>query len=277
MRVILALLLLFTMVQVGATSVLPGPLRLAATFSRISNELDHISLGNCTLANASLPLNDTKKELPKPSTGLKLKYIALGRGTQNYSCPSSTNSHYSRETNEPVATGAAATLFDASCIASMSLTLLHEMPAVIGQAPLGSVALLGELLSVTTNSSNLIIGEHYFDAAGDPYFSLKLSGSDTWMSTKKDASTMAPKRVSRITGDNGDQDVAWLKLSSKEGHGVKVRYTPLFDQSNWRSRSLTLLQEVYRVMTFEGTAPSTCAGLNDTVLVDYAAEYWFYG
>lgn len=30
-------------------------------------------------------------------------------------------------------------------------------------------------------------------------------------------------------------------------------------------------------MTFEGSAPSTCAGQNDTILVDYAAEYWFYG
>ena len=30
-------------------------------------------------------------------------------------------------------------------------------------------------------------------------------------------------------------------------------------------------------MTFEGSAPSTCVGLNDTVIVEYAAEYWFYG
>lgn len=229
MRIISALLLLLTVALVDATSVLPGPLRLAATFSRISKELDHISLGNCSLANAKLPLNDTKTQLPDPSPGLNLKYIALGRGTQNYSCPASTNSHNSRDASKPDSTGAAATLFDASCIASMSLTLLHEMPAVIGQAPLGPVALLGELLSLTTNSSNLIIGEHYFDAAGEPYFDLKLSGSDTWMSTQKDASATAPKRVTRIAGDNGDQDVAWLKLSSKEGHNIKVCYTTLCD------------------------------------------------
>lgn len=30
-------------------------------------------------------------------------------------------------------------------------------------------------------------------------------------------------------------------------------------------------------MTFDGAAPSTCAGQNETVLVDYGAEYWFYG
>jgi len=30
-------------------------------------------------------------------------------------------------------------------------------------------------------------------------------------------------------------------------------------------------------MTVDGVAPPTCEGQNDTVLVDYAAEYWFYG
>lgn len=223
MRIFSALLLLPAIMLVSTTPVLPGPLRLAATFSRISNELDHISLGNCSLANVTLPLNDTKARLPDPSSGLNLKYISLGRGTQNYSCPSSTDSHQSPDTSKPVATGAAAILFDASCIASVYISLLHEMPAVIGSAPLGSLALLAEILSYTTNSSNLIIGEHYFNAAGDPYFNLKLSGSDTWIITKKDASVTAPKRVSHIAGDNGDQDVAWLKLGLKDGHGIKVR------------------------------------------------------
>lgn len=31
------------------------------------------------------------------------------------------------------------------------------------------------------------------------------------------------------------------------------------------------------MMTDDGGAPTTCAGQNDTVLVGYAAEYWFYG
>ncbi|CEO60316.1 hypothetical protein PMG11_04948 [Penicillium brasilianum] len=256
MQNLFALALLMAVMLVDATSVLPGPLRLAATFSRISDELDHMSLGNCNLANANLPLNDTKVKLPNPSSNMNLKYIVLGRGTQNYSCPSSSSSHNSRKTSKPTATGAVATLFDASCIASKSLTLLHEMPVFIGRTPLGSLALLAELLTHTTNSSDLVIGEHYFNAAGDPFFSLTLSGSNAWMVSKKDASVTAPKRVSHIAGDNGDEDVAWLKLSSTDGHDIK---------------------EVYRVMTFEGSPPSTCAGQNDTILVDYAAEYWFYG
>ncbi|KAJ5168425.1 uncharacterized protein N7482_004019 [Penicillium canariense] len=256
MQVISALVLLLAMELVGAAPVLPGLLRFAATFSRISNELDHISLGNCSLSNAALPLNDTKIELPNPSSHLSLKYIALGRGTQNYSCPTSAHSNHSREASTPFATGAVATLFDASCIASTSISLLHEMPAVIGGAPLGSLTLLAELLSQTTNSSDLIIGEHYFDAAGDPFFNLGLSGSNDWMIAKKDASTTAPRRVHHVAGDDGSKDVAWLKLGLKDGHGLK---------------------EVYRVMTFEGSAPSTCVGQSDTILVEYAAEYWFYG
>lgn len=30
-------------------------------------------------------------------------------------------------------------------------------------------------------------------------------------------------------------------------------------------------------MTIGGVAPTTCVVQNDTVLVEYAAEYWFYG
>lgn len=223
MRVLSVFFLFLAVMLVDATPVIPGPLRLAATFSRISNELDHISLGNCSLKSVTLPLDDTKAKLPSPSPELNLKYIALGRGTQNYSCPSSTDSHQSRDARKPVAIGAAATLFDASCLASTSISLLHELPAVIGRAPLGPLALLAELLGLTTNSSSLIIGEHYFNVAGDPYFDLKLTGSDTWIITKKDASVTAPTRVSHIDGDNGDEDVAWLKLGFKDGHGIKVK------------------------------------------------------
>ncbi|KAF3389047.1 hypothetical protein F1880_004001 [Penicillium rolfsii] len=256
MRIIAALIFLPATMLIDAASVLPSPLRLATTFSRISDELDHISLGNCSLVNIDLPLSETKVKLPGPSPGLDLKYVALGRGTQNYSCLAATDSHEPRDTSKPVATGAAATLFDASCIASSSISLLHELPVVIGRAPIGSLALLVELLSYTTNSSDLIIGEHYFNAAGDPFFNLGLSGSDSWIISKKDASVTAPKRVSHVAGDTGAEDVAWLKLGFKDGHGLK---------------------EVYRVVTYEGSAPSTCAGQKETILVDYAAEYWFYG
>ncbi|KAJ5133833.1 hypothetical protein N7448_001147 [Penicillium atrosanguineum] len=251
MHIMLSVVLVLATSLTGV-SALPGPLRLANTFSHITNELSHISLGNCSLANASLPLSNLKVGLPEPSLHLTLKYIAVGRGTQNYSCPSTDAS--SRDKTAPTATGAAATLFDASCIASSSMTLLHELPAVAGRTPLGSLAFMAEMVSSTTNSSDLIIGEHYFDAAGDPFFNLRLGGGDDWMVGKKDASVSAPAKVYAFKIES--KDVTWLRLTRKEGKGIK---------------------EVYRVMTFEGGAPSTCAGLNDTVIVEYAAEYWFYG
>ncbi|KAJ6095632.1 hypothetical protein N7486_006378 [Penicillium sp. IBT 16267x] len=248
MNILQTLILLLT-VGVAGVSSLPGPLRLASTFSRISNELDHISLGNCSLSNAVLPINGTKITLPRPSTGLSLKYIALGRGTQNYTCENSTSSAV------PVSVGAAATLFDASCIALKSLTLLHEMPAVIGETPTGSLAFLAELLSHTTNSSDLILGEHYFNAAGYPVLDLRLSGTQDWIVATKNASVDAPQ-ISNSTCQNVD----WLELDRKSG-----------------SCSGNGIEKVYRVNTYQGSAPSTCAGLNKKVEVQYAAEYWFYG
>jgi len=217
MHIIPSMLLLLTATLAGAT-VLPGSLQLAQSFSHIANELSHTSLGNCSLANASLPLNDTKSVLPDPSSPLTLKYIALGRGTQNYSCPSTNAS--SRNTTTPKATGAAATLFDASCIASASMTLLHELPAVAGRTTLGSLAFMAEILSSTTNSSDLIIGEHYFNAAGEPFFDLKLSRDDTWMVATKKTSVSAPARA--YTSKTESKDVAWLRLERKEGNGIKV-------------------------------------------------------
>ncbi|KAJ5923513.1 hypothetical protein N7454_008758 [Penicillium verhagenii] len=248
MYILQALVLSLTVARAGATSI-PGPLRLVSTFSRISSELDNIILGNCSLSDATLPIDKTAVKLPEPSSNLSLKYIAIGRGTQNYTCENSTSSAV------PVSVGAAATLFDASCIASKSLTLLHEMPAVFGEAPVASLAFLAELLSHTTNSSNLILGEHYFDAAGYPVLDLRLSGSDDWVVATKNASVNATQ-ISTST----NQNVAWLELDRKSGDNCGSG-----------------VHKVYRVETYQGSAPSTCAGLNLTVEVQYAAEYWFYG
>lgn len=208
-----------------AGTALPGPLRLAATFSRISKELDHISLGNCSLKGIELPLKNTKVKLPEPSPHLSLKYVAIGRGTQNYSCPSPGASAKSRRETTPEATGAVATLFDASCLASASANLLHEIPAVLGNTPSGSLAFLSEILSSATDTSDLIIGEHYFNSDGEPFFDLGLSDGDSWMVAKKNSSVEAPKRISRSLNGRNIKDVPWLKLGLKKGKGLKVRST----------------------------------------------------
>ncbi|KAJ5189137.1 Protein of unknown function DUF3455 [Penicillium cf. griseofulvum] len=250
MGLFLVLSLLLLAKNVKASSDIPHTLSIASSFSHIYHQLDNINIGNCSLANVSLPLNATDSPLPVPSTNLTLKYVALGRGTQNYTCPSDVSSD-SKTTTKPKATGAAATLFDASCIASSSLTLLHEVPAIISATPLGSLAFMATLVAQGTRSTNLIIGEHHFNADGDPVFDMGLSGSKLWIATNKIAATPAPSSTSKSSCD-----VPWLKLGHKKGDGI---------------------QEVYRVVTSQGDPPSTCAGQNTMIQVDYAAEYWFYG
>ncbi|CAG8892222.1 unnamed protein product [Penicillium egyptiacum] len=216
MKHFLALSFLLVVADVQGYSGLPHPLALASSFSQIYHQLDKINLGNCSLADVSLPLDATKSPLPAPSTNLRLKYVALGRGTQNYTCPSNVPSN-SQTTIKPQAIGAAATLFDASCIASSSLALLHEVPAIISATPLGSLAFTAALVAQGTRSDNIIIGEHYFDAGADPVFDMGLSGSDFWVATWKIASTPAPKSTSGSSGD-----IPWLKLGYKKGSGIQV-------------------------------------------------------
>ncbi|CAI7668547.1 unnamed protein product [Penicillium palitans] len=253
MKLFLALPLLLIAANVEGYSGLPHPLAFASSFSQIYHQLDNINLGNCSLAKVSLSLDATKSPLPAPSTNMTLKYVALGRGTQNYTCPYNGSVISNSTTIKPKATGAAATLFDASCIASSSLALLHEVPAIISATPLGSLALMATLVAQGTRSTNLIIGEHYFDAGGDPVFDMGLSGSNSWVATSKIASTPAPKSKSK---SRSSSDVPWLKLGYKKGNGIR---------------------EVYRVVTSQGDPPVTCAGQDATIQVDYAAEYWFYG
>ncbi|KAJ5316593.1 hypothetical protein N7508_001101 [Penicillium antarcticum] len=253
MRYLLTLALLLVAATVDAYSALPHPLAYAASFSHISRELDLINLGNCSVANASLPLSDTKAKLPNPSINLALKYVVLGRGTQNYSCPALNASSDLKATIKPIATGAAATLFDASCLASRSGALLHQLPAMLSNVPLGSISFIAALLGQGTKSTDLIIGQHYFNAGGDPVFDLSLSGSDSWIVAKKDAAVSAPVTE---PSDNQSGNVPWLKLGHKDGCNI---------------------QEVYRVVTSQGDPPSMCTGQNETFQVAYAAEYWFYG
>lgn len=250
MKLFLALPLIFAVANVEGYSGLPHPLALASSFSQIYHQLDNINLGNCSLAKVSLSLDATKSPLPAPSTNMTLRYVALGRGTQNYTCPSNGSLISNTTTIKPKATGAAATLFDASCIASSSLALLHEVPAIISATPLESLAFMAALVAQGTRSTNLIIGEHYFNAGEDPVFDMGLSGSNSWVATSKITSTPAPKSKPRYSSD-----VPWLKLGYKKGNGIR---------------------EVYRVVTSQGDPPVTCAGQNATIEVPYAAEYWFY-
>ncbi|KAI9889894.1 MAG: hypothetical protein M1814_004729 [Vezdaea aestivalis] len=192
-------------------------------------------LGKCDLDKATLPAAPTA--LPPPSAGLKLVHVVLGRGTQNYSCP------VGNATAAPLATGAIATLYNASCTAANYPDLLAVMPKLSLQFtnPTGDKPL---------QPANLFYaGEHYFRDATTPAFELHQFGCAF---VGKNASTPAPSDAQAGPGGKGYGAVPWLKLSAKAGgSGAK---------------------EIYRVNTAGGSPPPTCQGMSSSFTVEYAAE-----
>ncbi|OJI86405.1 hypothetical protein ASPTUDRAFT_187796 [Aspergillus tubingensis CBS 134.48] len=215
-------------------------LTTTSIFSSTISNLKNLHLTSCSLNTTTLNMNHNLTTLPTPATNLTLQHVALGRGTQNYTCPSPQNS-----TSKPTSVGALATLFDVSCIASADEELLHHLPALVQGTPLETLDFLATMISLAGTGAG-ILGEHYFTGSGQPSFDLRFSGDGDWASTKKVASANAPKSV----------DVPWLKLDGIDGVGIK---------------------EVYRVYTAGGVSPATCAGHEGEFQVEYAAEYWFYG
>ena len=172
-----------------------------------------------------------------------MKHVAIGRGTQNYTC--GTNA-----TAAPVQVGALATLYNASCVAASYPDLLATLP---------KVALAFNLTDVnqkTLAASNLILsGHHYFTNATTPSFNL-----DTTAMTlgeggfSKNNSVAAPAGSVVGHGNVGYGAVPWLKLLTRVG-------------------TTGSLEEVYRLNTAGGAAPTTCAGITGTAFeIQYAAE-----
>ncbi|PWY89466.1 hypothetical protein BO94DRAFT_37342 [Aspergillus sclerotioniger CBS 115572] len=217
-------------------------LTTTSVFTTTISTLQDLDLTSCCLNHTILNLEYNQTALPSPSPNLTLQHVALGRGVQNYTCPSSP----ANDTAKPTSTGALATLFDASCIVSSDQRLLHRIPAFLQNVPLETLDFFASLASLAGPDS-AILGEHYFSASAMPFFDLRLGGNDEWAAAKKVASVVSPV---------ASMDVPWLKLVAVDGVGIK---------------------EVYRVYTAGGMSPATCEGMKSEFSVDYAAEYWFYG
>jgi len=205
-----------------------------------------MSLGPvCDLSKAQLPV--APNPLPPPSEGLVLRHVALGRGTQNYTC--------ANETAAPEAAGAVAVLFNASCIASTYPDLAKMLSKVSMAFNLTS----GEATRKLAPSNLAYSGQHFFvPDKKTPFFNL--DSSPRWTLGQapcaKEANVSAP--ADAPVGQKGEKAVDWLKLLTKPG-------------------ATGGLQEVYRVETAGGSPPKTCQGLPPTFEVQYAAQYWFYG
>ncbi|KAI1133846.1 hypothetical protein F5Y05DRAFT_276926 [Hypoxylon sp. FL0543] len=198
----------------------------------------------CDLSKAQMPVAPVQPLLP-PSPGLTLKHVAIGRGTQNYTCD------LANATAVPFQVGAVATLFNASCIASTYPDLLQLLPK------------LALSFNLTTQEdkmgpTNMIVsGKHFFTNTTTPFFNLDLNSQYQLgeAGCEKDNQTAAPDNAPK--GQQGEKAVPWLRLKTRVG-------------------STGDLQEVYRVETAGGSAPASCHGMPAAFEVQYAAQYWFW-
>ena len=146
---------------------------------------ENAASGSCSLNQVTLPTS----ALPAPDAGLTLALVAVGRGTQNYTCASSTSA------DKPTPNGALANLFNASCLASYSnandLAMYTRYKEGKPKTQQGQYPLP-------------LIGEHYFVDSTTPSFFLNVLGATE---LKKNATAPAP---------NATADVAWLKLEVQQ-------------------------------------------------------------
>ncbi|RAQ55756.1 hypothetical protein AFGD_011217 [Aspergillus flavus] len=218
---------------------------LSEYLGRVSKHIEHSKdiLNSATCDTSSVELPAQASGLPSPSDQ-KLLYVALGRGTQNYTCatPSSNST--------PVAIGAVANLYNATCIAGSFSDMINMLPNIAYRIPMPSSE------SDRLPPANLdLMGHHFFDGS-TPVFNLDTTAAHQYgiARTKKEAQVDAPSNA--IQGNNGA--VAWLYLSATSG-------------------SVGDYSGVYRVDTAAGSPPKTCKDMPSEFTVDYAANYYFYG
>ncbi|KNG44920.1 hypothetical protein TW65_08161 [Stemphylium lycopersici] len=127
----------------------------------------------CDLSSVRQP---SSALVPPPST-MSLVLVALGQGTQNYTCSNSTAA--------PAAIGALAQLFNASCALSSD--------------PTASTTSLG---SIEESAS---IGKHFFLDNTTPDFDISGLGNTV------------VKKVEDVAAPDAVNDVKWLRLEAQQG------------------------------------------------------------
>ncbi|KAM3456499.1 hypothetical protein MY3296_001778 [Beauveria thailandica] len=189
----------------------------------------------CDLSKAEMP---TLPGLPPPAPGSRLRHVAVGRGTQNYTCDGSADS-------KPKAVGAVATLFNVTCMAAMYPEVTNKVSGMAVYFDLDAANRVGP-------ATLPVSGHHYFTAAGVPFFDL---GDEGQIPCAKNASADAPD--TSTIGRTGEPAVPWLRLLATKD-------------------ATKGLSEVFRVSTAGGSPPATCKDRTGPFQVEYSAEYWFW-
>ncbi|KAK4696475.1 hypothetical protein P7C71_g1451, partial [Lecanoromycetidae sp. Uapishka_2] len=237
----------------------------------IQEEMPHVqSCDNYDISTAQMP--PLPSALPPPTTGLKPFQVALGRGTQNYTCQASdTNS-----SAVPVAIGAVASLYDISCYATLNQSLTNTMTqvAIHHDCPTDERVALSPFGATAT-----LLGHHYFPDTTTATFNLNTVADQLGIAfSKKANSTAAPTTGSNGSSLNGPgldgvtynaTAVPWLKLMAE----TPSKFPTLVVGQNTNN-----IAEIYRINTVGGSPPPNCAAFpkGGSFQLQYSAEYWFW-
>ncbi|KAL8715471.1 MAG: hypothetical protein Q9220_000805 [cf. Caloplaca sp. 1 TL-2023] len=189
--------------------------------------------------------------LPPVSSGLSLYHVAIGRGTQNYTCDTTTPD------NPPVTAGANATLYNTTCMSCIAPLALAKLPSSVVLMPTP-----GEGKQLFPAQA-FVSGHHYFTDAA-PTFNLHTDTHNFGIQFGSVLNKVPVPDAQQQVGKDGSKAVPWLKLSSKDAEGGL-------------EKDMSSVKEIYRVNTAGGSPPKTCEEMPAKFQVEYAAEYWFWG
>ena len=147
-----------------------------------------------------------------------------------------------------------ASFFNASCIAADYPDLLGLLPNLALQYPLPT-----NPTAPLAPSELLLSTHHFFSNTTTPVFAFDAANSPDLgrVFAAKANTTDAPANAVAGVNGVGNGAVPWLYLTS-------------------RSTTQGNIKVVYRLTTAGGSPPATCAGMDASFSVDYAATYWFY-
>jgi len=236
------------------TMVLPDPTTSAAVVAT-SATTEATSTASIPTSSpttvARLPSTGSSTDLP--STNNTVKFVAVGRGIQNYTCTGANAT--------PVALGAIAVLFDYTSIATSNETELNTLPGLAVDVPFDPFTPTPTSLAGLPEAT--VLGHHFFAADATPTFNLTGAPSadgngNMILFAAKTASVSAP--AGAPLGPDGTGAVAWLQLEAKTTVPAEISVG---------------VKEVYRVETAGGNPDLVCLDSN-VMTIDYAAEYWFF-
>ncbi|KAF1849057.1 uncharacterized protein K460DRAFT_364966 [Cucurbitaria berberidis CBS 394.84] len=195
-----------------------------------------------------------ESSLPAPNESLK--YVLLGIGTQNYTCPPGD------ENAVPGTTGAVATLYDIG-------SKLNDDP--MAKWKIGSISPLALALSALPKTLTMGLKSQGFDKIAGHHFFGKISDINTPIFAL-DKLSLQPQPLAQVSKLN-ETDAPATSCPGNNGLGA-IKWLYLKDTKNISQGGINT---VYRVETAGGNKPATCKGMKPSWEVKYAAQYWVFG